>query len=95
MVMQVTDTEPTMARSSCWSMPEGCMPWLSKLGTGLRSPVGTGAGSRLNSCHPAPPVPQEEPPFLPQLQLGPDPSEPHAGGGGCVVPVALMPNRQS
>lgn len=55
MVTQVTETEPTMAKSNCWSRLDGGKFWLPKVGTWLRAPAGkreavrfvTGPGSAM------------------------------------------------
>lgn len=39
MVRQVTDTEPTMAKSSCWSIPDCSVLWLPRLGGTLSAPA--------------------------------------------------------
>lgn len=45
MVRQVTDTEPMMAKSSCWSTPACSVLWLPRLGGTLSAPAKKKGGS--------------------------------------------------
>lgn len=45
MVRQVTDTEPMMAKSSCWSTPACSVLWLPRLGGTLSAPAKKKDGS--------------------------------------------------
>jgi len=54
MVRQVTDTEPTMAKSSCWSIPACSVLWLPRLGGTLSAPAERRDGGSWFMAKPCP-----------------------------------------